>query len=148
MEGLFQSSINAYYNTINQAQSYVQYIKGMTYTGIQAYNNHKLVSFMISLPIIGRFFRTAIIFYCKSLGYHPFVHILSVGAHLRKCPLTSFTLGQRAVSVCYCPLSVVRLLLKDIGRPYAPLTAGLEFLLSATWQASSQRVDARTQRVV
>ena len=84
MEGLFQSSINFYYNTINLAQSSVQYIKGMTYTGIQAYNNHKLVSVMISLPIIGRFFRAAIIFYCKALGYHPFVHILATEDYLRK----------------------------------------------------------------
>ena len=35
----------------------------------------------------------------------------------------SFNSRTTGVSVCYCPLSDVRLLLKDIGHPYAPLVA-------------------------
>ena len=42
-------------------------------------------------------------------------------AHLHECPLLSFNCRTTGVSVCYCPLSDVRLLLKDIGHPYAPL---------------------------
>ena len=41
------------------------------------------------------------------------VHIFR--AYLRECPLLPFNSWTTGVSICYCPLSVVRHLLKDIG---------------------------------
>ena len=81
MEDFIRYSIKTSHTTIMDVK---RYLSGMSQTAIHAYNNQKLVSFMISLPIIGGLFRAAIIFYCKALGYHPFIHVLTIKDYFSK----------------------------------------------------------------
>lgn len=75
----------------NQSEKFVEkayeikkYFYDMKDMAIRGYHNQRLLSFMIGLPIIGGLFRATIIFYCKTFGYHPFIHVLTIKDYLGK----------------------------------------------------------------
>ena len=69
---------------VEKAYETKKYFYDMKDMVIRGYHNQKLLSFMIGLPIIGGLFRATIIFYCKSFGYHPFIHVLTIKDYLGK----------------------------------------------------------------
>ena len=69
---------------VEKAYETKKYINDMKDMAIRGYHNQRLLSFMIGLPIIGGLFRATIIFYCKSFGYHPFIHVLTIKDYLGK----------------------------------------------------------------
>ena len=74
----------AYKKAYEKAHETKKYINDMKEMAIRGYHNQRLLSFMIGLPIIGGLFRATIIFYCKSFGYHPFIHVLTIKDYLGK----------------------------------------------------------------
>lgn len=84
-EKTFQKAFQkAYQKTYEKAHETKKYINDMKDMAIRGYHNQRLLSFMIGLPIIGGLFRATIIFYCKSFGYHPFIHVLTIKDYLGK----------------------------------------------------------------
>lgn len=69
---------------VEKAYEIKKYINDMKDMAIRGYHNQRLLSFMIGLPIIGGLFRATIIFYCKTFGYHPFIHVLTIKDYLGK----------------------------------------------------------------
>ena len=77
----FQKACEKAYKKAHETKKYINDMKDMA---IRGYHNQRLLSFMIGLPIIGGLFRATIIFYCKSFGYHPFIHVLTIKDYLGK----------------------------------------------------------------
>ena len=74
----------AFQKVCEKAHETKKYINDMKEMAIRGYHNQRLLSFMIGLPIIGGLFRATIIFYCKTFGYHPFIHVLTIKDYLGK----------------------------------------------------------------
>ena len=77
----FQKAYEKTYEKVHETKKYINDMKEMA---IRGYHNQRLLSFMIGLPIIGGLFRATIIFYCKTFGYHPFIHVLTIKDYLGK----------------------------------------------------------------
>ena len=80
-EKAFQKTFQKAYEKVHETKKYINDMKEMA---IRGYHNQRLLSFMIGLPIIGGLFRATIIFYCKTFGYHPFIHVLTIKDYLGK----------------------------------------------------------------
>ena len=80
-EKAFQKTFQKAYERVHETKKYINDMKEMA---IRGYHNQRLLSFMIGLPIIGGLFRATIIFYCKTFGYHPFIHVLTIKDYLGK----------------------------------------------------------------
>ena len=80
-EKAFQKAYQKAYEKVHETKKYINDMKEMA---IRGYHNQRLLSFMIGLPIIGGLFRATIIFYCKTFGYHPFIHVLTIKDYLGK----------------------------------------------------------------
>ena len=83
-KSLEKQSGKIFQKTYKKAHEITKYINDMKDMAIRGYHNQRLLSFMIGLPIIGGLFRATIIFYCKTFGYHPFIHVLTIKDYLGK----------------------------------------------------------------